>query len=380
MRGCRFLLVFFVTSFVAGRALSLEAPPEPVASLLADLQKGDREKLLALHSLEALGPKAAGAVSALVELLAVKNEEVRLQSALVLGKIGGPAVVPLTGALGSSDSSTRFYAVWALAFIGPEAKSATAAVVKLLGDPSADVRRKAAYALGRIASDPEAVVSGLVGALSDENEDVRQAAAEALPHMGKAALPALRSALGGTKAVPRNLAIKAVAALGAAAESAVPELKRLLLDPDKGSAEAAAEALAGIGAPSLPALLDAVSDNTLAVRALAMQALQKLGTAAVPALVDLLGAKQVDVRRQSAALLGGIPVNDKMVIIGLGYATKDTDFQVRRNALQALRRRGPGAMLAEPYIQRLADRHRPPNAPGGFSYAPEPGCRCSTRT
>src|SRR5262249_16711772 len=81
--------------------------------------------------------------------------------------------------------------------------------------------------------------------------------------------------------------------------------------------------------------------------------LQGVGAAAVPALVDLLGAKHVDVRRRCAAVLGSMQVQDKMVVIGLGYATKDKDFQVRRNALQSLRAMGTGAKLAEPYVAAL---------------------------
>jgi HEAT repeat protein len=46
-------------------------------------------------------------------------------------------------------------------------------------------------------------------------------------------------------------------------------------------------------------------------------------------------------------------VNDKMVVIALGYATKDKDYQVKRNALQALRNLGTGAKLAEPYVSAL---------------------------
>src|SRR5205085_2799228 len=55
----------------------------------------------------------------------------------------------------------------------------------------------------------------------------------------------------------------------------------------------------------------------------------------------------------AAQILAGIPVNDKSVIIGLGFATKDKDLQVKQAALQALQNRGPGAKLAEPYISAL---------------------------
>ena len=39
----------------------------------------------------------------------------------------------------------------------------------------------------------------------------------------------------------------------------------------------------------------------------------------------LLGAKHLDVKRQAAVLLGGMQVQDKSVVIALGFATKDKD-------------------------------------------------------
>ena len=61
----------------------------------------------------------------------------------------------------------------------------------------------------------------------------------------------------------------------------------------------------------------------------------------------------MDVQRQVAALLGGMQVHDKAVVIALGFATKDKDFQVRSNALRSLQQMGGGAKLAEPYIVAL---------------------------
>src|ERR1019366_4022515 len=71
---------------------------------------------------------------------------------------------------------------------------------------------------------------------------------------------------------------------------------------------------------------------------------------AVPTFVDMLGSKHVDVQRHVAALLGNMQVFDKSVVIGLGFATKDKDYQVRLQALQSLQRMGTNAKLAEPYI------------------------------
>src|ERR1700722_15158544 len=103
-----------------------------VAELVAELKKGDKEKFAAIEELAALGEKAADAAPALIDLLAMKNEDVRLQVALAMEKIGRPAVAPLSKAAASSDSAIRFYAIWGLAFVGPPAKSATPIVLKAL--------------------------------------------------------------------------------------------------------------------------------------------------------------------------------------------------------------------------------------------------------
>src|SRR4051812_14042406 len=79
-----------------------EGKQRPVADLVADLRKGEQERTKALQALEALGAKAAPAVPALVELIAAKDEFTRLQSTIVLGKIGQPAVEPLTRALAAA--------------------------------------------------------------------------------------------------------------------------------------------------------------------------------------------------------------------------------------------------------------------------------------
>jgi HEAT repeat protein len=354
---CRFSIsaMFLCLGLVAiwpGAGIA-QQPKRSVAELIADLKRGEKEQLQAIAQLDALGEKAAEAAPALVAVLQSKSEDVRLQATMALGKIGKAAVGPLSKALEAKDADVRFYAAWGLAFVGPPAKAAAPLLVKALTDPAAHVRRKAAYALGRIDPDPATVAGPLVAALADADEDVRQAAAATLPGMGKAAVPALLKAAQTDKATLRNVAIKTLGEIGPAAAEAIPVLKGYLLAPDKGAGEAAADALAGIGDAALETLTAATADDSAAVRGLAMRALQKMGVSAIHSLTDLLAAKHVDVRRQAVATLGALPTNEKVVVIGLGYATKDTDFQVRKTALQALRNRGPGAKLAEPYISAL---------------------------
>ena len=302
----------------------LYADGAEVGSLIADLKKGDAEKVSAAEKLEAMGPKAAEATSALVGLFSTKNEDVRLHAALALGKIGKAAIEPLTAALGDSDADVRFYAAWSLAFNGPAAKSAAPGLLKALGDKSDAVRRKAAYALGRIDPEPGAAVTALIALLTDANPDVRGAAQSALAAQGSAAVPKLVALLS-DKLVVRDPAIAALAEIGPGAAAAIPKLKEFMLHPEMGAAAPAGAALAKIGAAAIPALVEATESDKRLVREAGIRGLEEIGIPAVPALVDLLGSKHVDMRRDAAQYLSGYPVNEKMVIIGLGYATKDPD-------------------------------------------------------
>ncbi|HEX3315408.1 MAG TPA: HEAT repeat domain-containing protein [Gemmataceae bacterium] len=338
--------LFFAVCFTT----SLRAD-EDVPSLIADLTKTDADKVRAAEKLEALGPRAADATSALIGLFSTKNEDVRLHAALALGKIGKAAAQPLSVALGNEDADVRFYAAWSLAFNGPDAKASAPALLKALGDTSGAVRRKAAYALGRIDPDPDMAVTALIALLTDANADVRGAAQSALAAQGSAAVPKLIGLLSG-KVEMRDPAIAALAEIGPGAKDAIPPLKALLLNPSPASAPAGL-ALAKIGGAAIPALVAATESDNRSVRDIGIHRLEDIGVPAVPALVDLLGAKNVDMRRYAAQFLASYPVNDKMVIIGLGYATKDADTEVRRTALSGLQTRGQGAKLAEPYVSAL---------------------------
>jgi HEAT repeat protein len=324
---------------------------EKVQQLIADLKNPQKTKVDVVIALGELKDKAAPAVPELIAVLQTKDEYLRLQTAIALGNIGKAAVTPLAKAVADPDADVRFYAVWALAFIGSDAKSASSAVVKALGDKSADVRRKAAYALMRIDPDPAEVIDPLAIALGDGNDDVRNAAAKALAKLGEPAATALLK-LFKTNDDPkvRILVVKTLGDIGPAAKAAIPQLKAFLLDPTKGATQTAAEALAGIGEPAIAALMEGAKGENAETRSFAVQALKKIGVPAVPHLIDLLGAKHTDVRRAVAAQLGFMDVQDKSIVIALGFSLKDADQQVRLNSLNSLRKLGSGAKLAEKYV------------------------------
>src|SRR4051812_20475442 len=67
-----------------------------VESLITDLKSTDNAvRLAAVTALAAQGPKAEAAVPGLVEVLRANNEDLRLNAAIALGKVGKAAVPAL---------------------------------------------------------------------------------------------------------------------------------------------------------------------------------------------------------------------------------------------------------------------------------------------
>lgn len=330
--------------------LGAAARGQDVNAAIARLQNGkDADKVAAAVTLADLGPKAEPAVPALITALQGKNEDVRLNCALALGRIGAPAVKPLGALLAGDRSSDRFYAVWALGMIGPAAKETAPAVVKLLADRDEHVRRKAAFALGRIGPEPQAAIGPLIGLLADANGDVRQSASEALARFGAQGVPALIDALKSDSPALQREAARALGRIGSDAKDAVPQLKTVFLTAGNASAEAA-EALGHIGKPAIPALVECVTSPAAEVRKKAVQVLGTLGADAVPSLVDALADKNADVRQAAAAALAPLRIGDKMVVLALAHGVHDSDQAVRRQCLTALQNLGPAARLAAPKL------------------------------
>ena len=195
--------------------------------------------------------------------------------------------------------------------IGPSAKETAADIVKLLADKDEQVRRKAAFALGGIAPEPVATIGPLIRLFADGNADVRQSASEAVAKFNAEAVPALIDALQNDSPAIRLGAIRTLGQIGSDAKAAVPHLKTRLIAGDAESADA----LARIGKPALAALADCIKQDNAAVRKQAVQALGKIGVDAVPTLVDLLADKNADVRQNAAAMLAPMRVSDKMVVL-----------------------------------------------------------------
>jgi len=183
------------------------------------------------------------------------------------------AIPVLIGFLTNGDTHLRWTTALALGKIGDV--RAVPALIATLEDEDLGVRRGAVEALGKIADkcgEVDSVVSALCSVMKDEDEVVRRYAAEGL---------------GGTED-----------------ERAVPALIEALKDETRGVPEMAAWALVKIGEPAVPYLVETLNDQDEDVRYMAIEALGKIGNVrAVPYLIDTLKDEHTSVQYRGAEAL-----------------------------------------------------------------------------
>lgn len=192
-----------------------------VPRLMAALSMQDG-RAFALGILRRLGPKAKGAVPAIVAAARKSGDEQFAREAVftlaAIGPDAAPATEYLTGLLRQGVPPLQYAASYALGRIGPAAAAATPALRALLESDDAFLRTAAAWALLKVDPaknadlQPQAV--GLfTAALADERPEVRVAMAQALAELGpaaKAALPALERALQDQHEAVREAAAEAL--------------------------------------------------------------------------------------------------------------------------------------------------------------------------
>src|SRR5262245_17024624 len=100
-----------------GQSQDKQKQPDP-DKVLADALKNIKEKdkidvrIQAAMDLAEFGAKAEPALNDLLDALKTKNEDLRLNAAIALGKIGKKSVAPVAELLKSDDMDVKFYAIW----------------------------------------------------------------------------------------------------------------------------------------------------------------------------------------------------------------------------------------------------------------------------
>jgi HEAT repeat protein len=211
-----------------------EAVPDLAKSIVQDQES--KYRLRALDVLGRMGPEAKDAEAILTKLVGQDHDApVRKAAAEAVTRINPPGAVPvLTQMLQDKDGDNRVWAAMTLRRMGPNAKEAVPALVKLvgrIGDPA--VRSIAAVSLAGI--DPENGIFEV--ALLRKN----------LSGQGGRFDPAL--------------AVAILLRKGAAARDATPELIRAMKSDDLVVSLSAPVALGRIGGAAVGPLIKVVKDN-----------------------------------------------------------------------------------------------------------------------
>jgi HEAT repeat protein len=280
------------------------------------------------------GPAAKEAVPVLTTLLKDEDHEIRYEAAVVLGKIGpkASAAVPAMAAL-LIDKDDAYEYVWmtanALQKIGP---TAVPALVEVLKSRHKSARCLTAWALGKIGPQAKEAAPALLRLL-DSKDDESRAAAEALGDIGpgaKEAIPALMRTLKSRDCSMASAAAQALGGIGPDARDALPLLEEMFLSDDDTVHLASAFALVKIGSQrkkeALTALIEAAKvreeKDSLSARCTAIVALGAIGPEAreaIPVLVNAIGAdlgaaEKLD--EEDAGELGCNLVGEALVQIG----------------------------------------------------------------
>jgi HEAT repeat protein len=268
-----------------------------------------------------MGPRAKGAVGALIEMLGNKSYSVRCTAAQVLRSIGPSAIGAtdaLVAALKDKKDPVRWNAAAALASIGPGAGKAAGPLTRALTDNNIQVRRYSADALAAIGAASRETVNALAVMLKDKEISARLSAAAALAKLGegKRAVSTLTAALKHDDLDRRRRAAEILEIIGPDAKEAVPALLHALNDADgwltpKVAARGVAARALGVSEKKLRDEAIPFQSRNWIVRWQAARALGKIDpqTATdkvVPVLIKMLSHDQSWVRQMSIQTLGAI--------------------------------------------------------------------------
>lgn len=373
--------------WIASASLAALGPPAvpALSEQLRSTKSHVRER--AANALGWMGSAAVESVPALAQALNDEASSVREAVAAALGAIGIAGLTPLLSTLMRVEDSDRWSVAAAIEEIG---LAAVPTLISMLADAELSTREQAAIILGGIGSDAGEAVPALIHMLKSDEESGQIQAAVALGEIGSPAadlaLDALISALNGT--VPL-IAANAAAALG---KLGCPPPKRIvaeLVDAqshrdqrvkdsayravlnlgarhpaaavshllelwDAGTTQAFGQIL-NIGVAAIKPLLTIFRDSNAPLRHWSRTALLAFGAQAVPSLIEALRDESVDVREQTALMLGEIAPDAAVTkavshIINLLY---DNDKAVRAAAAWALGKVGPPAIRAVPRLRAL---------------------------
>ncbi len=281
------------------------------------------------------------------------------------------SVPVLIQALEDEKASVRMEASKALAEIGPDARDALPALTEALNDEAYDVRQAAADALEAIALN---FITEKNGDVESEEVDIEKDDEETLR---------IRILVNSARLEAKNWLIKKEAVnklvdLGQDTAIALPALAQVLEDRSDWHRhyddiiKDAVTVLGNIGPEAQtanPALLKTMENRDYDVRLEVVKAMGKIGPKSDAVIIETLIQAlkydaDFDVRREAAVSLGGFESHAVSAVPALlDVSQTDTDYNVRRAAVNALCRIEPGGdstmcALEKAIVDKDADARR----------------------
>ena len=275
--NCIRVLISLPCVWVAASAVLRDdtKPPSPnsksVAEWVQQLKDPKPEaRVQAAQMLALLGPKAKEAAPALVAEMRSEPSHAlpdpKMEAAKALWKVDSARYLE---ELKGKNREEKWTAVFALIYIGPEAKDAIPTLVEMIKNHRDNNRPHALLALGHLDPDANLALPLLVDALHDRlGQYARMMAAQGLEAMGVKAQPAaqdLREALDDEDILVRVHAAGALWVVDKQTASVLPVLKAALKDRERGAGQQAVYTLGRMGAdakPAFTALLEAYQGET----------------------------------------------------------------------------------------------------------------------
>ncbi len=309
--------------------------------------------------------------------LSARSPAIRALAAERLGDFG-VAAAPFMDALRElgtrdDDAFVRWSAIVAMARIETRHAPNEARLLEALGDPDPRIRRLGVEGLAAMGVPGTRAPSELQLALRRGSAEVRHAAALALAKREDVGLHMLAAELDADAPGVREDAVRGLGRMGSAARPVTPEIVARLDDRSRRVRVVAVDALGRIGPAEtvVPAILDAVREDRSLASA-ARDAMTTLGALAVPALLDALDDDSRDLAAEAAEWLVAIGTPSRDAILNR------RPFEDPRARIQAARVRGllsadpvPALDVMEFYVRSPVTALRAEALAAAASFGPE---------
>ncbi len=275
-----------------------------------------------------------------------------------------PAAATPTAPLSVIQYATlsQFQAMNILGQLGDASSAALPAILKMSRSSKASERRLGAQALGNIDAKPERVITALAAAIKDTDHTVQAVAVQSMTAQISRTTASQRGVFGiATVFVGRGFAHEvspavhrqAIAALASALDSDRPELRTMVV-----------RLIAQVGPPNeslLPILAASVRSPDRSTGIPGITAIAKFGPPSVPYLIDFLSDPSPQIRERAASWIGQPDHPGAPAVGALRPLLRDADDHVRESTLLAIMRIGPEARAALPELRRSCAADRKPH-------------------